>query len=88
MGENRFVPMAGERRLLSQSVIDAATAVLERVPPGKSGVLIAGVDIRNGKPTAVVMIGQRINKNWSATFVYTGSKADGHAVSATLTGSW
>lgn len=84
----QFVPMAGERRLLSQSIIDAATAVLERVPPGKSGVLIAGVDIRNGQPRAVVMLGQRINEHWSATFVYTGSKTDGHTVSATVTGSW
>lgn len=88
MGAPVFLPMAGERRFLSQSVIDAAAAVMERVPPGQSGVLIAGVDIRRGQPTAVVMIGQRINQQWSATFVYTASKAEGHAVSATLTASW
>jgi len=83
-----FTPMAGERRLLSQSVIDAALDVLERVPPGKSGVFIAGVDIRHGQPVAVVMIGQKLNEHWSATFAYVGSKAEGHVVSATVVGSW
>ena len=80
--------MDGERRFLSQSVIDAAVAVLENVPPGKSGVFIAGVDIRRGQPVAVVMIGERFNDNWTATFVYSGSKAEGHVVSATVVGSW
>jgi hypothetical protein len=84
----RFQAMAGERRMLSDSIIAATAAVMDKVPPGKKGVLIAGVDIRQGKPVAVVMIGQRINKTWSTTFVYTGSAADGHSISATVTGSW
>jgi len=85
---NRFAPMAGERRMLSDSIIAATAAVMANVPPGKRGVLIAGVDVRNGRPTAVVMIGQRLNDHWSTTFVYTGSATDGHSISATVTGSW
>jgi hypothetical protein len=84
----RFTAMAGERRLLSAAIVDEATAIIARVPPGKKGVFIAGVDIKNGQPKAVVMIGQKLNDHWSATFVYTGSKVEGHSVSATLTGSW
>lgn len=86
--ENVFAPMAGERRMISESIMSATNAVFNGVPEGHKTVVIGAIEIRRGEPKAVLMVGRKFGDHWRTTFVYTGSKAEGHAVSATVTGSW
>ena len=83
-----FVPMAGERRMISDSIVAATNAVFNNIPATHNTAVIGAVDTRRGHPTAVLMVGRRIGEHVRVSYVFTGSAAEGLTHTITGVASW